>query len=125
VAPVAAGSIRIEQRIDRVAGPATRLVVVGADRAARLARRALVEQRQPRPRAVVHRDDPVGEPDDGIASGAVAGQPVVEQQPGGVVVLVARSAAVAPDRAVLAAVRPMRARRGWTMMIGVPEQSAA
>ena len=69
------------------------------------------------------REDPVGQLEHGARRFAIARQVVVVQQARGVVVFVARPAAVRPAR-VGAAVGAMRAGRRGLVVIGVPEQAA-
>ena len=116
--------VRIQQRVDRITRATPRLVEIHVAALAGQAGRTVVDEAQQRARAIVHGDDPVGEFEDGAGRLRVARQVEILQQARGVVVFVARAAAVRPVR-VLLAVGAMRAGRRGLIVVGVPEEPAA
>ncbi len=93
IARLAGEAMRVDQRVDRIAGAAAGSVKVRIPGDARQPGVAAIDPPEPRLAAVVHVDHPVGELDHGGARFLRAGQEVMQHQAGGVVVLRARPAA--------------------------------
>ena len=122
IARLAGQAMRVEQRVDRVAGAAAGAVKVRRSRvtlARPVSRRSIQRKRDLRPSSMsMH---PVGELDHGGARSLRAGQEVMQHQAGGVVVLRARPAA---RRSAALRVGAVRGGAGGLVVLGVPEVAA-